>query len=119
MPAFCGFSYEAQAGGDVAYRPVRALASRGFGPLEVHPQKLKHVENGCVDLRHNGDWLVVDRDGSFLAFKPERGGRASAERLAALNNGSLPTRIVDLSDEESISVHTCESVQGELDVKAN
>lgn len=119
MPKALGFlSYEAQAEGAIAYRPARAIADRGFGPFEVHPQKISEKRDGSVELRHNGDWIVIDPDGAFFAFKQARGGRQTAERFAASLNGSLPTRVVDLADAEHTSIHTAESVQAELDAKA-
>jgi len=108
LPAFEGRGRSA-----VAYSPIRAPESSGFGPWEVHPQRLPVERDGTVALEHNGDWLAVSPDG-WIAFKPERGGRVAAEKLCALQNAGAPTRVVHLNESESKSLYTAASVQSEL-----
>jgi hypothetical protein len=109
--------------GTVQYDPKRADPARGFGPFEVHPQRVKLETIDSVRLEHNGDWIVLvppelclgDRALRYLAFTEKRGGREAAEMWAALQNAELPTRVVDLAGLESTSRHTAESVQARLD----
>lgn len=117
-------SYEMRAGGDVRYDPIRST-SGAFGPCEVHPQRCRVLRDGpdgqTVGLEHDGEWLCLFPDGQalrYLAFGDARGGRATAEKLAAMNNAGRPTRVVELDGRESASAHTAASVQAELDAAA-
>jgi|SRR5580693_655483 1-acyl-sn-glycerol-3-phosphate acyltransferase len=114
-------SYEMKAGGAVTYSPLRADPSCGFGPYEVHPQMVQVVRDCCARLEHNGEWLCLFPEGEtfqYLAFPPARGGKLTAERLAASYNAGQSTRVVHLDGSESTSTHTAASVQAELDAKA-
>jgi hypothetical protein len=118
MPETFGIKYELRAGGDVRYDPQRADPGSGFGPHEVHPQRIAVVRDGCTQLEHNGDWIVLFQEGSelrYLAISEARGGRVTAEKLAAFRNDGLPTRVVDLAGKTSTSTHTSASVLAEIE----
>lgn len=109
--------YEMRAVGAVRYDPQRADSERGFGPYEVHPQRLPIVRDGAAQLEHNGDWLVLFPEGSPMAsfaITATAGGRETAERLAAVRNDGLPTRVVGLDGDEVTSRHSADSVAAEL-----
>lgn len=116
MPELCGMEYEAVAVGNVVYRPACAAEECGFGRWEVHPQYFAVEEDGIIELKHNGHWLIVDRTvetgkSDYFAFKPNSGGRQAAEMMAAFRNFGLPTRVVDLCGLESVSQYTRDIVQ--------
>lgn len=127
--SFMGIGYRLTGAGSIRYAPVVADPARGFGPHEVHPQKVPITCDGSTRLEHNGDWLVtLPRDGvemtddrrmTTLVITARAGGRVTAERLAAIRNGGLPTRVVDLADEEHVSLHTQDSVERELSERAS
>jgi hypothetical protein len=110
-------SYEMTAGGDVRYDPIRSTTG-AFGPYEVHPQRcrvLRDSDGGPrVGLEHNGDWLVLRPDGPPFAITEAGGGRVVAEKLAALNNDGMPTRVVELDGSEGESEHTTEAIREAL-----
>lgn len=115
-----------RAGGDAKYEPQRAPESLGFGPHEVHPQRIKKVVGRQVRFVHNGDWLLLLPGGmqtseggelQCFAITPKMGGRETAERLAAFRNAGMPTRVVNLAGATSTSKHTRESVEAELSAK--
>jgi len=113
--------YEMTAGGDVCYEPQRAEPDSGFGPYEVHPQRVRVLRNGAAQLAYCGEWIVLFPPGSaqkYFAVTPAAGGRTTAEKLAALQNSGLPTRVVDLTGLEKTSLHTTKSVQSALDQAA-
>lgn len=99
------------AQGQVSYTPRLAASSCGFGPLEVHPNKVPIVQDGCARLEHNGEYIVVwgpsirERfaccgiDENITALE-------CAEIAAALNNNDLPTRVVDACGAEYTSRYT-------------
>jgi hypothetical protein len=115
-----GVEYELTAGGAIAYTPAVAHPSRGFGPYEVHPQKLPCINaDGSLDLKHNGDWMllfadvrIATDDGRRLlnfVITAKHGGRQAAETLAYVRNAGKPTRVVDLAGVE----HTWVPVTGQ------
>lgn len=120
-------AYEMTGGGAARYEPVRADPCKGFGPAEVHPERVPIEKDGKVTLEFNGHWRVDFAPGtspmSFFVFKDTRNGQPfnaknAAEQLAALRNEGLPTRVVDYDGTESTSKHTAESVQAQLDASA-
>lgn len=122
MPSLCGVEYEAVGGGNVVYNPILASDGCGFGRWEVHPQLVPQPEGDSIALRHNGDWLIVNRkphrgEIRFFAFKPNSGGRQGAEMMAALYNFDEPTRVVDLCGVQSVSSYTREIVQAKAKAK--
>jgi hypothetical protein len=109
---------EARAEGSVEYQPALAPPERGFGEWEVHPVRVSMRVGDSVELRANGDWMVIRPGGEWLGIAAAVGGRETAERLAVMNNGDLPTRVVNLDETESTSVHTRASVQAALEAQA-
>lgn len=109
--------------GAAHYTPIRAGRSCGFGPLEVHPNKVPVERDGSISLALNGEYLVVWGDSKYerlacCGVDETLTARECAERLCALNNEDKPTRVIDLCGAESVSRHTRTSVQAELDAKA-
>ena len=108
---------------EVSYNPVRADTSRGFGAWEVHPEKVPGEENGSLCLKLNGHWRAQGPEGAYpmryYVFKPQHGGREAAEAYCASQNGDLPTRVIDMCGEESVSEYTAERVQAMLDAKSS
>jgi len=106
--------------GAAQYTPVKADPDRGFGLWEVHPNKVPVKENDSISLVWNGEYLSVgELDG--LPYQLASCGvndiftaRECAERICALNNNGMPTRVVDHLGHESVSRHTTESVKAEL-----
>jgi hypothetical protein len=99
------------AQGKVAYTPRLAAASCGFGPLEVHPNKVPFKRDGSVGLELNGEYLVVwgssERERFACCGIDENiGALECAEIAAALNNGDKPTRVVDACGAEYTSRYT-------------
>ena len=113
-----------RAAGTVGYSPRRAPAALGWGPFEVHPQRVACVINGSSRLVYEGEWLVLPPEGEkiviggvpleSLVCTMAGGGRAHAELLAvAWNEDRAPgsrTRIVNLDGTDRASAHTRETV---------
>lgn len=96
------------AQGSVSYAPRLAAPSCGYGPLEVHPNKVPVESEGSVSLALNGEYLVVWGPGPKERFAccgvdKNIGPLECAEIAAALNNGSKPTRVVDACGAEYVS----------------
>ncbi len=99
------------AQGKVSYTPQLAEPSCGFGPLEVHPNKVPVERDGSLGLEFNGEYLVVWGPSvreRFVSANAEEGSSPLeyAEIAAALNNGDKPTRVVDACGAEYTSRFT-------------
>jgi hypothetical protein len=107
--------------GAAQYTPQLAPPEAGFGPWEVHPNKVPVKENDTIFVVWNGEFLSIGEiDGKPYQFascgvNEIFTARECAERLCALNNGDKPTRVVDHLGRECVSRHTAASVQAELD----
>jgi hypothetical protein len=107
--------------GAAQYSPQKAPSEAGFGPWEVHPNKLPVKENDTVSVLWNGEFISLGEiDGKpyqlvSCGINSEFTARECAERICALNNGDKPTRVVDHLGREHVSRHTAASVQAELD----